>query len=349
MGVKMKFRKLFAILMCVFAVSSIHAQKVNLKIGSVAPDNSPWAIEQKKIAQEWAKLTNGQVNLTFMSASALGGEAGVIQKMRVARPGQKAPLDGGIFTNIGVYELAPKSNILTLCVPFMFRDQEELTLVLEETQNEINAAIDEQGFILLGWFNVGWAYFFTKEEVRTPTQLKNVSLSVGGITSPELGRAFQHAGYKTDDVSNEKILSSLKSNNGCGGLYTIPMYAYAAQYSKHAKYVLGLPICPVMGGFVVNKNVWASIPENHKEVIMANIREAEQKFIEIQQSNDNNYLSKIEAEGGFITRLTDAEKAVFEEDLYNDAIRMGESKETNVINFDFFKRIDAILQKHRGQ
>ena len=58
MGVKMKFRKLFAILMCVFAVSSIHAQKVNLKIGSVAPDNSPWAIEQKKIAQEWAKLTN---------------------------------------------------------------------------------------------------------------------------------------------------------------------------------------------------------------------------------------------------------------------------------------------------
>ena len=50
-----------------------------------------------------------------------------------------------------------------------------------------------------------------------------------------------------------------------------------------------------------------------------------------------------------LANITDAEKAVFEEDLYNDAIRMGESKETNVINFDFFKRIDAILQKHRGQ
>ena len=62
MGVKMKLRKLFAVLMCIFAISSIYAQRVNLKIGSVAPDNSPWAIEQKKIAQEWLKLTNGQVN-----------------------------------------------------------------------------------------------------------------------------------------------------------------------------------------------------------------------------------------------------------------------------------------------
>ncbi|MEE0879874.1 MAG: TRAP transporter substrate-binding protein DctP [Treponemataceae bacterium] len=345
----MKFKRLFVALMCLLAFTSIYAQKINLKIGSVAPDNSPWAIEQKKIAQEWAKSTNGVVNVNFMTATALGGEAGVIQKMRVARPGQKAPLDGGIFTNIGIYALAPETNILTLCVPFMFRDQEELSLVLKESQDEINAAIEEQGFVLLGWFNVGWAYFFTKEEVRTPTQLKNVSLSVGGITSPELGRAFQHAGYKTDDVSNEKILSSLKSNNGCGGLYTIPMYAYAAQYTKHATYVLGMPICPVMGGFVVNKNVWASIPENYKEVIMANIREAEKKFIEIQQENDNTYLAKIESEGGKIIQLTQAEKDVFQEDLYNDAVKMGESKETTVINYDFFKRIDSILQKHRGQ
>ena len=345
----MKFKRLVVALMCLVAFTSIYAQKINLKIGSVAPDNSPWAIEQKKIAQEWAKSTNGAVNVTFMTATALGGEAGVIQKMRVARPGQKAPLDGGIFTNIGIYELAPETNILTLCIPFMFRDQEELSLVLKESQNEINAAIEEQGFVLLGWFNVGWAYFFTKEEVRTPTQLKNVSLSVGGITSPELGRAFQHAGYKTDDVSNEKILSSLKSNNGCGGLYTIPMYAYAAQYTKHAKYVLGMPICPVMSGFVINKNVWASIPDNHKEVIMANIREAEKRFIEIQIENDNNYLTKIKAEGGTVVELTQAEKDVFQQDLYNDAIKMGESKETTVINYDFFKRIDSILQKHRGQ
>ena len=60
-------------------------------------------------------------------------------------------------------------------------------------------------------------------------------------------------------------------------------------------------------------------------------------------------LAKIESEGGKIIQLTQAEKDVFQEDLYNDAVKMGESKETTVINYDFFKRIDSILQKHRGQ
>ena len=37
----MKFKRLFVVLMCLLAFSSIYAQKFNLKIGSVAPDNSP--------------------------------------------------------------------------------------------------------------------------------------------------------------------------------------------------------------------------------------------------------------------------------------------------------------------
>ena len=130
-----------------FLVAGVFAQqKINLKIGSVSPDNSPWAVEQKKMAQEWAKITNGEVTITFMNATALGGENGVIQKMKVARPGMKAPLDGGIFTNIGIYELAPESHVLTLCMPFMFKNQSEIDYVIKNTENNINKAMEDQGF-----------------------------------------------------------------------------------------------------------------------------------------------------------------------------------------------------------
>ena len=343
-------KKNILVILCAFCflATSAFAQKITLKVGSVAPENSPWSIEQRRLAQEWTKITEGNVNISFMAASALGGENGVIQKMRVSRPGQKAPLDGGIFTNIGVYELAPKSNVLTLCIPFMIRDQNELSLVLDKMSSHINAAVEEQGFVLLGWFNVGWAYFFTKEEVRSPEQLKNISLSVGGITSPELGRAFQYAGYKTDDVPNEKILSSLKSTTGCGGLYTIPMYAYAAQYSKYAPYVLGMPICPVIAGFVVNKKTWESIPEKYKPALLESINNAEKAFVNVQQNNDNAFLQKIEAEGGKIVKLTPSEKSVFELDLYNDALKMTKASEIRIINYDFFQKADAILKAYRA-
>jgi len=347
---KKNLKNVVVFIFALFLVAGVFAQqKINLKIGSVSPDNSPWSVEQKKMAQEWAKITNGEVTITFMNATALGGENGVIQKMKVARPGMKAPLDGGIFTNIGIYELAPESHVLTLCMPFMFKDQSEIDYVIKNTENHINKAIEDQGFYLIGWFNVGMLYFCTKEEVRTLDQLKKVSLSVGGITSPELGKAFQHAGYTTSDVSNEKILSSLKSSTGCGGLYTIPMYAYAAQYSKYAKYVLNMPICPVMAGFVVNKQVWDSVPEKYKPALLESLRKTEGVFVGVQQKNDADYLQKIADDGGVLTNLTPSEKQAFYDSMADDALRMTKSGEVKVINYAFFKEIEALLKKYRGQ
>ena len=160
-------------------------EKDDNKIASVAPARSAWENEQKVLASEWNKATNGMISVQFYNMTALGGESGVVQKMRSVRPGQSSPIDGAIFTNLGAYELAPDSNVLTLCIPFLFRSQDEVDIVLEKMSGEINNAIQKQGFVLLGWFNVGWANFYTKTEVRTPEQLK-LKIEVGGITSPAL-------------------------------------------------------------------------------------------------------------------------------------------------------------------
>lgn len=37
---------------------------------------------------------------------------------------------------------------------------------------DIEKAVNAAGFELLGWFNVGWANFFTKTEIHTPDELK---------------------------------------------------------------------------------------------------------------------------------------------------------------------------------
>ncbi|MGP1586735.1 MAG: TRAP transporter substrate-binding protein DctP [Treponemataceae bacterium] len=346
----MNFKRIFTIFLCVFFAGFVFSQqKIQIKIGSICPANSPWENAQKKIAQEWMDISNGEVSVIFMNATAMGGERGVIQKMTMNIPGRKAPLDGGIFSNIGVYEFAPDSNVLTLCLPFMFENQKEISLVLGKTADHINSAVEAKGFKLLGWFNVGMAYFFTKEEVRSPDKLKQVSLSVGGITSPELGKAFQHAGYTTSDVPNEKILASLKSETGCGGLYTIPMYAYAAQYSKYAKYVLNMPICPVMAGFIINKQTWDSIPDKYKPAFIEIIRRGELDFINVQQNTDKEYLDKIVSEGGKLVNLTKAERQVFYDQMNTDAINMSKSQEIKVINYPFYQKIDAMIKSCRGR
>ena len=340
-------KRLLCLVLAGFIVlSAASAQRVNLKIASVAPSRSPWDIEQKKLAQEWSRITNGQVTITFYDANAQGGENGVIRKMRTVRPGQKSPIDGAIFTSLGIYELAPDSNVMTLCVPFLFRDQNELDLILDELSDEMKKPIIDKGYELLGWFNVGWAYFFTKEKATTPAELKSMKLSVGGFTSPELGAAFKACGFTTEDLPNEKLMQSLRSANGIKGLYTIPMYAYAARYYESLPYMLDLPICPVMSAFVVSKAAWDAVPDKYKPELMAAVQ-AESKFITVQQESDNEYLQLMEEAGATRVSLTPEQVKVWEDTLGKDAEKMSQVK-NSIIDLEFYQKMTAGLEKYRA-
>jgi TRAP-type transport system periplasmic protein len=323
------------------------AQSVKtLKIATIAPPRSVWDIEERKLAQDWAKGTGGKVQLQFMGTNAMGGEAGVIQKLNSVRPGQRAPIDGAIFTNLGIANLAPETHILTLAAPFMFRNQEEVDLVFNTFGPRLQKAVAAKSYVVVGWFNVGWAYFYTKKPVRTPADLKNLKLSVAGVGMPELTNAFKAAGFHTEDVPADKLLQNMKSPGGVEGFYTIPMYAYAGQYYKSLPYILDVPICPVLAALVISEKTWSEIPAEYKGPMIEAARKAEKKFIEAQSSSDREYIDRCVKDGSTLISLTDAERNVMEETLRKDAAAM---IKTGLIDQTFYNDIDRLLRKHRGE
>ena len=163
----MKKNHVFCCIFLICVIFTVAAQKQTIKIASAAPPRSPWDIEQKKLGQEWAKISGNQLSVQFFYTGALGGENSVIQKLRAVRPGQKAPLDGAVFTNVGLYGLAPESRILTLCVPFMFRNQDEVNYIFEKYSVDLKKSIKAKGYEVLGWFPSGWIYFSTKERTES--------------------------------------------------------------------------------------------------------------------------------------------------------------------------------------
>ncbi|AEE17332.1 TRAP transporter substrate-binding protein DctP [Treponema brennaborense] len=340
-------KKYAAALLCLVCAAMCFAQNTTVKIASVAPVRSPWDTEQKLLAQKWSKLSGGSVTMQFFSTSALGGESGVIQKMRAVRPGQRSPLDGAVFTSVGFSEFAPESNMLTLCMPFLFRSQDEVDLILETFSDRIEKTVSEQGFVLLGWFNIGWAYFFTKEPVRTPEELKKLKLVVGGITSPALGAAFKTVGFNTEDIPDDKLMQSLKSPNGVKGLYTIPMYAYAARYYETLPYVIEAPLCPVMTAFVISEKTWNSIPESYRPALRAAVKEAEQKFVAVQRTSDAENLDLLEAAGMTRIVLSPEETALWERTFSADVSKLTGMK-NSVIDVAFYREIEAILTSYRN-
>jgi TRAP-type C4-dicarboxylate transport system substrate-binding protein len=322
-------------------------QRQVIKIASVAPSNSPWDVEQKKLAQEWAQITGNLMTLQFFDTTAQGGEGGVIQKLRAARPGQKAPLDGAIFTSLGISQLAPESRVLTFCVPFMFRNQDEVDYIFDLFFPETQRAIKDKGYVLLGWFNVGWIYFSTRESAETPEKLKNLKLAMGGMDSPELNAAFKTAGFKVEAVTADKLAQNLKTPGGVQGVYAIPMYTYATKFHESLPFVLDVPICPILAAFVISENTWNAIPESYKPQMLEAVRKSQQVFMDVQRETDSKYLDLMEKAG--VTRIRPAagELAHWEEVLKGDARKMADVGST-VVDRDLYYRIESALEGYRA-
>lgn len=326
--------------------SSILTAQNTLKIATIAPSRSVWDIESKRLSQEWAEITGGKVKLQFMNATAMGGETGVVTKLNAVRPGQKAPIDGAVFTNIGIAALAPETNIFTLCAPFLFRNQEEIDLVYDTFQPQISAALSEKGYVLLGKFLVGWAYFYTKKPVHTNGDLKNQKLSVSGMGLSTLSDTFKAAGYKTEDVPGNKLLQSMKTPGGVEGFYTIPMYAYAGQYYKELPYILNVPFCPIIASFIINEKTWNSFSDDQKALMLESVERAEKVFVEEQKNADAEYLELCAKGGCQIINLTPEEYKAMEIELRKDSEAM---TKTGILDQKFYNDIQELLKKYRGE
>lgn len=337
-----------AVISAIFAagicVSFAAAQAKTLKIATIAPARSVWDVEERRLAQEWAKITDGKVQMQFMSATAMGGEVAVIQKLNAVRPGQRAPIDGAIFTNLGVAALAPETKFLTLACPFVFHNQDEVNYTLQELTPVLSKAVSAKGYKILGWFNVGWAYFYTKKAVHTPADLKGQRLSVAGVGMPELTNTFKAAGFATMDVPAEKLLQSMRTPGGVEGFYTIPLYAYAGQYYKALPYILDVPICPVIAAFLVSERSWNEIPAQYHDKMMRIVVDEEARFIESQRTSDRDYIKRSVEGGCTLVTLSPAELKVMQDTLAKDADAM---LGTGIFDRNMYNQMLDILKKYR--
>lgn len=342
----MKHLKLLAFSILTFLTFLLPAQVKTLKIATVAPARSVWDVEEKRLAQEWARVTDNNVQMKFISSNAMGGESAVIKKLNSVLPGERAPIDGALFTNLGVANLAPETYFLTLALPFLFDNQEEIDYVLQVLSPRLQAAVAKKGYVILGWFNVGWAYFFTKKEVHTPKDLKSQKLSVSGVGLSELSNAFKEAGFTTIDIPPDKLLQSLKTPGGAEGFYTIPLYAYAGQHYKALPYILNIGIFPVTAAFVISQKTWSEISDKYKEAMKKEVKEAEKRFAISQKNSDKEYLQKCVEGGCTLVTLNEEEHKDFITTLRADIPAM---IKTGLVNEEMFAEVQKALDKYRSK
>ncbi len=141
--------------------------KINIKIGTLAPANTPWienAMNTIVPFVEWH--SRGTMTTTIYAGGVMGEDTDIIRKMALGQ------LHGCGCTALGVFAAVPEMTVFNL--PFLFRNYEEVDYILEKFRKDIDSAFDKRGYILLSMIDTGFFYLYTKERVKNFEDLKKL-------------------------------------------------------------------------------------------------------------------------------------------------------------------------------
>jgi TRAP-type C4-dicarboxylate transport system substrate-binding protein len=313
---------------------ALYAQrKTTIKLASLVPENTPWGAAINRMAVEWGRATNGEVELIVYHNGVAGGEADVLRKLNLNQ------IQAAIFTSIGLNAVTPE--IMTLSYPFLIHDNQELDAVLQQLRPELDTRIERNGFVTLAWARAGWVKIFSRAPVFTPADLRRQKLG----TSPEeleMLQAFRAMGFQMVPVDLPDVLVSL--NGGMiDSIYMSPIAVASSQLFGIARNMSSLNLAPFMGAILMNRNAWRRIPDQYKDRLMAICKQIESEI--------DNSIARLEADAvntmsgyGLVINTPTAAQ---QEEWYGEIARHESELAGPIFNREIYQRITNILAAYR--
>ncbi len=229
-----------------------------LKIATLAPKNSSWMNSFEKTNRDIRKATNGEVVMKIYGGGVMGDESAMVRKMRTGQ------LDGGAVTSVGMGEIAPE--LLVLQLPLTFKNYKELDYVRDQMTETFRKLLEEKGFVLLHWGDVGFNYVFSNSPIAAPSDFKKVKPWVWDA-DPVSKAVMEVSGVNATPLGVPDVLPSL-STGVIDTFSNSPYGAVALQWHTEATHVTNLRLAVVIGGLIISKKSWEELPKEHQDAIM---------------------------------------------------------------------------------
>jgi TRAP-type C4-dicarboxylate transport system substrate-binding protein len=334
MQIQKFFLRSVLVLFLLFCAGSLFAQrKITIKLASLVPENTPWGAAINKLSKDWADATGGEVELVVYHNGVAGDESEVLRKLKLNQ------IQAAIFTSIGLNSVMPE--VLALSYPFLIRNNAELDAVLTKIKPDLDAKIQQNGYVTLAWARAGWVKVFSRAPVFTPADLMKQKLG----TSPEelqMIQAFKTMGYQMVPLKMSDILVSL--NGGMvDAVYQSPISVASMQVFGIAKNMLNLNVAPFMGGILMNQTAWRRIPERYRPRLLELCKKVE---VEIGNSIANLEDEAVSTMGkyGLVINRPSPQQA---QEWYSECAKYKDSLVGPIFNKEFYQKIDAVLQDYR--
>jgi TRAP-type transport system periplasmic protein len=292
--------------------AAIPAFGINIKLASVAPEQSPWGSALNQLAVDWLRISGGDVRLQVFHNAIAGEESDVLRKIRIGQ------LQAGVFTSSGMKQIVPE--VFSVSVPFMIRSEEQLDYVMERIRPDLEELFEESRLHVLAWSRAGWVHFFSRDPVTYPDDLKSQRLA-SDPNDLELQQAFKVMGYTPIPMPQPELLTSLNSGL-VDAFYTSPLVAGGYQWFGLAPHMLDLKVAPFLGAIIISDTAWRRIPNSIKDELMAAARAVAEQIDDDVRQLEADAVRSMERYGLQVMHPTAAVERAWIDDVggYDDAI-----------------------------
>jgi TRAP-type C4-dicarboxylate transport system substrate-binding protein len=198
----------------------------DLRLGTIAPDGSPYADGTKQFVREVEKLTRGAVRIKVFTGGILGDEPVMIAALTAGK------LDFFSGTAGGAQAAIPELSVYEL--PFLFDDEREVDHVMRRTFPLLARAIAAHGYRLIAVTTVGFKHLGTQVPVETLADLRKLRLRSQPNAAQE--RFWARIGVKHTPIGQTQVLEEMAAGN-VDAFDAAVTWMFAASWHTRIKYL----------------------------------------------------------------------------------------------------------------
>jgi TRAP-type C4-dicarboxylate transport system substrate-binding protein len=191
-------------------------------------------------------------------------------------------------------------------LPILFERLEDLDAARERIGPEIEKRLEQKNLIILHWAVAGVAYFFAKEPLRTPDELRRRRLWMPP-GAPYMEKLYSDFGVRAVPLPITEMLTGLQT-----GLIdvtvTAPLFALLDRSYQSASYMTDLEWGALIAATLINARAWARVPAELRPALMQSGRELGQSMRDVARRAERDAIAQMQARGLKLVKLSAGER-----------------------------------------
>lgn len=275
-----------------------------IKVAVVTPEGSAWVNVLKEMVAEVETRTNGEVTFKIFAGGVSGDEADVLRKMQANR------IQAAGFSGVGMGIVLPQLRVLE--APLLFQNDAEIDAIREKMFDYFAAALEEKGFVLLGFAEGGWVYLFSKRNLSDEQAFKSVKMWVweGDRVAETFLNSF---GVRTTPLNIADVTTGLETGM-IDSFYSPPLAALAFQWFARVDYMLDYPLADSTAALVMTKRAFERLPGFHRDILRQVARTYCRRLVELTRRDNEAAKAALQAQGITFVQPPERQIAAFHED-----------------------------------